>query len=157
MKATPKSIRIEEEVRKENGKAEQLLRAKCNWEHMSRLAVIREWGDPRLWIEDGSELPNIRGGTQNLLNEIKAEQKHGRAKYGNGPDDFDHDDNTAEGVWHDCIHEHNERARLGTPIERRQHLVKVAGLAISAIQSFDRKTLGREEELDAEHGTWRHL
>lgn len=25
------------------------LRTKCNWEHMSRTAVIRNWGDPRTW------------------------------------------------------------------------------------------------------------
>jgi hypothetical protein len=29
--------------------AEAALRAKCNWEHMSRTAVIREWGDPTTW------------------------------------------------------------------------------------------------------------
>jgi hypothetical protein len=28
---------------------EAKLRAKCNWERMSRPAVIHEWGDPRTW------------------------------------------------------------------------------------------------------------
>lgn len=41
--------KISSEIRSENGKAEQLLAAKCRWEHMSRTAVIREWGDPRNW------------------------------------------------------------------------------------------------------------
>ncbi len=42
-------------VKVENGIAEAALRAKCNWEHMSRTAVILEWGDPRTW--DKKELP----------------------------------------------------------------------------------------------------
>lgn len=42
-------LRIEREVREENGEAEQRLREKCRWERMSRTAVIREWGDPRNW------------------------------------------------------------------------------------------------------------
>ena len=29
--------------------AEELLRVKCQREHMSRTAVILEWGDPRTW------------------------------------------------------------------------------------------------------------
>ena len=29
--------------------AEEKLQAKCRWEHMSRTAVILEWGDPRTW------------------------------------------------------------------------------------------------------------
>jgi len=29
--------------------AEELLRAKCQWEKMTRLAVLKEWGDPRTW------------------------------------------------------------------------------------------------------------
>lgn len=31
------------------GEAEERLKAKCTWEHMSRTAVIIEWGDPRTW------------------------------------------------------------------------------------------------------------
>jgi hypothetical protein len=29
--------------------AEYLLCSKCNWEHMSRSAVLMEWGNPRFW------------------------------------------------------------------------------------------------------------
>ena len=29
--------------------AKELLGAKCQWEHMSCYAVLREWGDPRMW------------------------------------------------------------------------------------------------------------
>jgi hypothetical protein len=71
--------------------------------------------------------------------EIQSEQNHGRQKYGRGPDDFQHDDRQCYGVWHDCIDDHLSRARNATPMERRQHLIKIAGLAVSAIESFDRK------------------
>jgi len=40
---------INQEVHEEGGEAEQRLCAKCNWEHMTRIAVILEWGDPREW------------------------------------------------------------------------------------------------------------
>ena len=30
-------------------KAVERMKAKCQWEHMSWLAVLREWGDPRTW------------------------------------------------------------------------------------------------------------
>ncbi len=79
------------------------------------------------------------GSKTGLIEEIQAEQDHGRSKYGFGPNDFAHDDSQPDNVWHRCIADHNERAKQGTPMERRQHLVKVAGLAISAIESFDRK------------------
>lgn len=32
-------------------KAEVALRNKCDWEHMTRTAVILEWGDPREWSD----------------------------------------------------------------------------------------------------------
>ena len=34
---------------KSGTEAEERLRAKCRWEHMTRLAVLVEWGDPREW------------------------------------------------------------------------------------------------------------
>jgi hypothetical protein len=37
--------------------AEAALRAKCNWEHMSRTAVIREWGDPTTWPDVIERMP----------------------------------------------------------------------------------------------------
>jgi hypothetical protein len=40
---------ISKEVREQGGEPEAKLCAKCNWEHMSRTAVIRCWGDPRTW------------------------------------------------------------------------------------------------------------
>ncbi len=43
--------RISDEVFKEGGAPERWLRAKCNWEHMTRMGVIQEWGDPRDWKE----------------------------------------------------------------------------------------------------------
>jgi hypothetical protein len=70
--------------------------------------------------------------------EIQAEQDAGRCKWGRGPEDFAHDDATREGSWHRYIDDHNERGRCGTAMERRQALVKVAGLAVSAIEAWER-------------------
>lgn len=72
--------------------------------------------------------------------EIQAEQDHGRSKYGSGPNDFAHDDAHSEEDWHEYIEWHNRKAQSATPQDRRQYLVKVAGLAVSAIESFDRKS-----------------
>lgn len=70
--------------------------------------------------------------------QIQAEQDHGRLKWGQGPDDYAHDDEIPDEDWHAFIADHNQRGLISTPMERRQHLVKVAGLAISAIEAFDR-------------------
>lgn len=40
---------ISRELGDENGVGETKLKAKCVWEHMSRTAVLMEWGDPREW------------------------------------------------------------------------------------------------------------
>lgn len=77
--------------------------------------------------------------TSKIAEQIQSEQDHGREKWGNGPDDFAHDDATPESAWHDLIADHNARASCATPMERRQHLIKLAGLAVSAIEAFDRK------------------
>lgn len=37
------------ELRDEGGEIEERLRAKCRWEHMSRTAILTEWGDPATW------------------------------------------------------------------------------------------------------------
>lgn len=76
-----------------------------------------------------------------ISSEIQAEQNHGRQKYGKGHDDFEHDDQHSIGDWTSMISAHNALAKHSTPMEARQHLVKVAGLAISAIESFDRKRM----------------
>lgn len=68
-----------------------------------------------------------------VLAEILTEQQHGRQKYGGHPDNTALDDSHTEDEWASYIADHNERARITTPMERRQHLVKVAGLALSAI------------------------
>ena len=44
-----RALRISSEIYAADGKVEEALRAKCNWEHMTRMAVILEWGDPREW------------------------------------------------------------------------------------------------------------
>lgn len=81
-----------------------------------------------------------------LAREIQLEQDHGRSKYGDGPEDFEHDDHHVAKDWHIWIREHNERGEYATPMDRRQHLIKVAGLAISAVESFDRQ---RKSRIDA--------
>jgi hypothetical protein len=77
---------------------------------------------------------------EKIAAEIQAEQNHGREKYGTGPNDFAHDDAVPDKIWHGCIDNHNARAFHATPMERRQHLIKLAGLAVSAVEAFDRKT-----------------
>lgn len=74
-----------------------------------------------------------------IAQEIQAEQDHGRQKYGGDPNNVAHDDVHLPGDWHEFIEDHNRRGRHATPMERRQHLIKVAGLAVSAIEAFDRK------------------
>ncbi len=73
-----------------------------------------------------------------ISKEIQAEQDHGRTKYGNGPNDLEHDLSRSPDEWYDYINDHNARAFLAPPMDRRQHLIKVAGLAVSAIEAFDR-------------------
>lgn len=79
-----------------------------------------------------------------LIEEIQQAQDHVRQKYGNGPDDP-----TADFVWHEFIRDHNEQADLATPMERREHLVKIAGLACSAVEAFDRKQETEEAVMEA--------
>jgi hypothetical protein len=49
MKVTDEILAVEKAARLAGGEPEEKLRAKCNWEHMSRTAVIKTWGDPREW------------------------------------------------------------------------------------------------------------
>ena len=74
-----------------------------------------------------------------IAEEIQAEQKHGRAKYGKGPDDLAHDDQVHPDTWAFVISDHLKRSVESTPMDRRQHLIKIAGLAVSAVEAFDRK------------------
>ena len=46
------ALRISREIYSAGGPVEDALKAKCNWEHMTRSAVIMEWGDPRLWLKN---------------------------------------------------------------------------------------------------------
>jgi len=77
--------------------------------------------------------------SQQIAEQIQEAQSHGRQKYGGHPNNLAHDDAHTDDEWAHYIADHNERARLGTPMERRQHLIKVAGLAVSAIEAIDRK------------------
>lgn len=71
--------------------------------------------------------------------EAQAEQDHGRSKHGSGPNDFEHDDNHTDSDWEWMIRNHNQLALVSLPQERRQHLIKIIGLATSAVESLDRK------------------
>lgn len=70
----------------------------------------------------------------NLQKEIQGAQDHGRQKHNRTVEG----DNHTDGEWASYIADHNERARLSPPMDRRQHLIKVAGLAVSAIEQIDR-------------------
>jgi len=76
-----------------------------------------------------------------IADEIQAEQDHGRQKYGGHKDNLAHDSKRLPSDWYYCIADHNKRAIMATPMERRQHLIKVAGLAVSAIEEFDRSRI----------------
>jgi hypothetical protein len=84
--------------------------------------------------------------TPKIADEIQAEQEHGRQKYGSGPNDLAHDDAHSPDVWFYLIGDHNRRSLGTTPMERRAHLIKLAGLAVSAIESLDRKRAQNEPE-----------
>ena len=43
------ALKINAQVCRKGGWDEERLREKCKWEHMTRTAVIMEFGDPRLW------------------------------------------------------------------------------------------------------------
>lgn len=74
-----------------------------------------------------------------IAQQIQDAQNHGRAKHGSGENDFAHDDSHAPERWHDFIADHNQRAADSTPTDRRQHLIKTAGLCVSAIEAYDRQ------------------
>jgi len=42
-------FKISKEIAALGGEIEERLKAKCQWEQMSRIAVIKSWGDPRTW------------------------------------------------------------------------------------------------------------
>lgn len=46
---TEEILALNREIREENGRRENLLRHKCNWERITRCAVLREYGDPATW------------------------------------------------------------------------------------------------------------
>lgn len=71
--------------------------------------------------------------------QIQDEQDHGREKYGGDSKSFAKDDANHPWDWHDWITDHSERAATARCApDRRRHLIKVAGLAVSAIEAFDR-------------------
>lgn len=71
-----------------------------------------------------------------IFNEISRERMAQDAKWG-GPA---HDDQHSHADWRAFIYDHTDRAVEGRKHERyRYQMIRVAALAIAAIQSFDRK------------------
>lgn len=92
-----------------------------------------------------------------LVEQISAEQRRGRAKYGLDENDLAHDDRHTPAEWTKFICGHavrGERAGamggLHAARRARERFLKVAVLAISAVQAIDR-TAG-EEAADGNDG-----
>lgn len=72
--------------------------------------------------------------------QAQTEQNHGRQKYGKGPDDFEHDDRHTAEEWIAFINDKLAQAIISPgPMEYRQRMIQVLGLAASAVEAFDRK------------------
>ena len=104
----------------------------CGGQHLFAIEIYDRWQ------KQIHEIERLRAIVERS-EEVRSEQRSGRQKYGRGPDDTAHDDTHTVSEWADFITYHASRARVATPIESRQELLKVAGLAFSAIESFDRK------------------
>ena len=46
---TEEATEIIKEIKETDQKAFEQLKAKCQWEQMTQLSVVKEWGDPRKW------------------------------------------------------------------------------------------------------------
>lgn len=79
--------------------------------------------------------------TMDIYEEIKAERTKQDAKWG-GPE---HDDGHSLSEWISYIDRHLERVADGPEHEERYQLVRVAALAIAAIESLDREREGTPE------------
>jgi hypothetical protein len=77
--------------------------------------------------------------TPEIAKEIQEEQNHGRQNTAMVRTILPTMTEIRILIWANCIADHNARGLYATPRERRQHLIKLAGLAVSAIESFDRK------------------
>ena len=71
-----------------------------------------------------------------IFEEIRAEREVQDAEWG-GPE---HDDAHSQHDWHEYIRIHNRRSIRGKKTDSYRHqLIRVAALAVAAIQSFDRR------------------
>lgn len=84
--------------------------------------------------------------SEKVMGEIIEEQEHGREKYGGDAMSVAHDDLHTDGEWTEMIRSHLIRAEISPPMERRQYLIKLAGLAKSAVEAFDRRSKAKEEK-----------
>jgi hypothetical protein len=77
--------------------------------------------------------------TTEILREVEDQQKRYRVEEGRRPDDTDGEDSLSPTDWYNAIFKRNEHAAIGLPADRRTELVKVAALAVSAIEALDRR------------------
>ena len=77
--------------------------------------------------------------TPAIATEIQLQQEHGRQKYGGSVVNYDHDDALTESEWLYLIDSKTIDASYATPQEFRHKMIQIAGLAISAVEAFDRK------------------
>ncbi len=75
---------------------------------------------------------------EQICDEIKASRIHGQQKYG-GSDPVGHDLGHSLGEWLGFVRDHLERANLSGAgsMDQREHLIKAAGLLLSAIWAED--------------------
>ncbi len=74
--------------------------------------------------------------TTKIAKEIAAEQLHGLHKWHGG--DKSRDNHPLE-AWLAFAADHMKRAAVSTPMDARQHLIKAAGLLVSAVEQHDRQ------------------
>ncbi len=69
-----------------------------------------------------------------IYSEIQTERNQQDVRYGGA----EHDDTHSKDDWASFIQEHNDRAFNETGADRRYELIRVAALAVAAIESHDR-------------------
>ena len=82
-----------------------------------------------------------------IAKQITIEQRRGRQKYGNSQNDFAYDDSHTYGEWQEKIIDHAETLNCFARSQGFRHeLVKIAALAVSAIEAFDRRAKRTEKK-----------
>jgi hypothetical protein len=72
--------------------------------------------------------------TQKILAEVEAERKEQDVRHGGS----ENDNRNCEGDWHRWINEHLGMSSRNVHAGTRGELIRVAALAVAAVESFDR-------------------